>query len=154
MPNIHEPGPEQIFSIFLKGTLVYLHMCCLSCIYHLCTSNLNYWICIDWIFLCLLFKLLAVFKKMLSKAHCEKDFNIKHNFFFIQTKGQETKAKESELDIWVCLKCRCHPWIIKYHWPVNYMWKTQMTFMIYQKEQHHRSQSRRNKCIWHIIDQT
>jgi len=107
MPNIHEPGPEQIFSIFLKGTLVYLHMCCLSCIYHLCTSNLNYWICIDWIFLCLLFKLLAVFKKMLSKAHCEKDFNIKHNFFFIQTKGQETKAKESELDIWVCLKCRC-----------------------------------------------
>ena len=107
MPNIHEPGPEQIFSIFLKGTLVYLHMCCLSCIYHRCTSNLNYWICIDWIFLCLLFKLLAVFKKMLSKAHCEKDFNIKHNFFFIQTKGQETKAKESELDIWVCLKCRC-----------------------------------------------
>ena len=85
-----------------------------------------------------------VFKKMLSKAHSEKDFNIKHNFFCIQTKGQETKAKESELDIWVCLKCRCHPWIIKYHWPVNYMWKTQMTFMIYQKEQHryHRSQSR------------
>ena len=105
MPNIHEPGPEQIF---FKFSFWKEHLfTCILCIYNLCTSNLNYWICIDWIFLCLLFKLLAVFKKMLSKAHCEKDFNIKHNFFFIQTKGQETKAKESELDIWVCLKCRC-----------------------------------------------
>ena len=34
-----------------------------------------------------------VFKKMLSKAHCEKDFNIKHNFFYYTDKRSRDQSE-------------------------------------------------------------